>query len=85
MEGNAFAPGQQLRIINLVLNVRTAPNANEPNVVSVLNFGDFVRVIAGPYPDPSGRYEWWEVATAQGITGWIAAVIDGRFTVEVVE
>ncbi len=85
VEGNAFAPGQQLRIINLVLNVRTAPNANEPNVVSVLNFGDFVRVVAGPYPDPSGRYEWWEVATAQGITGWIAAVIDGRFTVEVVE
>lgn len=76
-----YQPGQQLQIYSTVINIRTFPSTDSGFAGNALSLGEYVRIVAGPYPDPNGRYIWWEVTTASGVTGWIAGSIDGRDTI----
>ena len=77
IQGSEFYPGQQLRMLQ-DLNIRQDPSTNSP-IVGGLEPGDYVAILAGPHRDV--RFEWWQVQTASGIVGWIAAKIDGYPTV----
>ena len=72
--GAQFSPGEQLRVISLSLNLRVEPSLNG-EIITTLNQGDFVRVLAGPYF--SGAETWWQVQDALGRIGWLASESDG--------
>ncbi len=74
--GSQYQPGQQLRIYRDALNLRSYPGTDS-GIVDALGYGEYIRIVAGPYPDPNGRYVWWEVMTADSVRGWLAAEIDG--------
>jgi hypothetical protein len=75
IEGSRFTPGQQLRVVTAVdLRVRTNPNV-EANQLGAAPIGSFVAILAGPVNN--GCCEWWQVKTAGGLIGWVAAIIDG--------
>lgn len=62
--------------------LRTAPTANAPLVVELLD-GIAFEVIGGPVCAES--YNWWQVRIlTTGITGWIAEGRPGRYFVEVI-
>lgn len=77
IEGAEYLPGEQLRLARN-MNIRQDPSTNSP-VISGLEAGDYVAVLAGPHRE--SRYEWWQVQTANFVVGWIAAKIDGNPTV----
>ena len=76
--GTEYYPGQQLRTIVPVLNVRQAPSTSS-RVLSQLVAGDHVAILAGPHQNEG--HHWWQVQTWNNIIGWIAGRISGNPTV----
>lgn len=77
IEDTRFQAGQQLRVNTDVgfLNLRAQPTVTD-NIISVLENGSYVAILAGPKFNEG--YEWWQVQTASGLNGWLAAVIDDQ-------
>lgn len=79
VEGSQYAAGQQLQVRNAFgLNMRVRPTT-DTDVVTTLDDGVFVVVVAGPVND--GTYTWWQVQSANGLRGWVAGTIEGRDTI----
>jgi hypothetical protein len=79
IEGSRFSAGQQVRVSNAAgLNMRVRP-ATVNSIVTTLDDGEFVVVLAGPFND--GQFTWWQVQSASGERGWVAGVIEGRDTI----
>ncbi|MEM6281343.1 MAG: SH3 domain-containing protein [Chloroflexota bacterium] len=79
VEGSQYAAGQQVRIRNGAgLNMRVRPSTGT-DVVTTLDNGVFVVVVAGPVND--GQFTWWQVQSANGLRGWVAGTIEGRDTI----
>ena len=76
--GTAYDAGQQLRVLNPLLNIRQQPDVNSP-LAGGLQRGDYVVVLAGPVEDDI--YTWWRVQAANGQQGWVAGIIDGTATI----
>ena len=68
--GAQFSPGEQLRVISVSLNLRVEPSLNG-EIITTLNQGEFVRVLAGPFI--SGSETWWQVQDTLGRIGWLAS------------
>lgn len=77
VEGSRYQAGQQLRVQYTVLNIRQTPSLNG-GIAGVLNFGDFVAIVAGPVM--AENIEWWQIKAANGVTGWIAGQIGDAST-----
>jgi hypothetical protein len=78
IEGSRFSPGQQLRVQSSTgqLNLREAPSMEAGAILPAgLPNGSFVAILAGPVITEG--VEWWQVQTAAGQIGWMAAAIDG--------
>jgi hypothetical protein len=78
IEGTRFSPGQQLRVQSSTgqLNLRVSPSMTaEALLPAGLPNGSFVAILAGPVTVDG--VEWWQVQTAAGEQGWMAASIDG--------
>jgi hypothetical protein len=78
IEGSRFTPGQQLRVQSSTgqLNLREAPSMEAGAILPAgLPNGSFVAILAGPVV--ADGVEWWQVQTAAGEIGWMAAAIDG--------
>ena len=76
--GSEFAPGEQLQVVNQVLNIREQPSTSS-RTLGQLRFGDYVAIFAGPHNNEG--YRWWRVQTANDIFGWIAGTINGAPTI----
>lgn len=76
--GNEYQPGQQLRVYSTELNIRTAPRLDSEYARNFLQTGEYVAILAGPV-DADG-IRWWQVQTADGVVGWVAATINGVST-----
>ncbi|MEZ4671753.1 MAG: SH3 domain-containing protein [Anaerolineae bacterium] len=79
IEGSLYPPGTQLRIYSTQLNIRSGPGTGYDFVRNFLELGEYVVILAGPVEADSAR--WWQVQTADGYIGWIAAEIGGVATV----
>jgi hypothetical protein len=78
IEGTRFTPGQQLRVQSSTgqLNLRVSPSMEAEAILpNGLPNGSFVAILAGPVTVDG--VEWWQVQTATGAQGWMAASIDG--------
>ncbi len=72
-------PGTPFRVLAPAgLNIRSQPTTTADIVASVVE-GDTVWLLTGP-PVYDGPIVWWEVRDPNGVTGWIAAQIDGEAT-----
>ncbi len=75
IEGSRYQPGQQLRVQSVELNIRPAPGTNN-TPIGFLRQGEYVAILAGPVTT-ADNIEWWQVQTANGTVGWVAAQISG--------
>ena len=78
VQGSQYQPGQQLRVVVPILNIRQNPTTASARLGQLVE-GDYVAILAGPHQ--SGGYPWWQVRTANGEDGWIAGAISGAPTV----
>ncbi|MFW5772309.1 MAG: SH3 domain-containing protein, partial [Phototrophicaceae bacterium] len=77
VEGSSYQPGQQIQILAATLNVRESPTI-ESTIFTTLVQREWVAILAGPVE--GGEFVWWRVRTAGGVTGWVAASINGAPT-----
>lgn len=66
--GAAFSSGEEV-VITEPVNLRPNPTT-EGEPIEVLDADSTLTIIGGP--EESESYIWWEVATADGTTGWVA-------------
>ena len=83
IEGSEYSPGQQLRTVIPVLNIRQSPSVSAAQIGQLLE-GDYVAIIAGPHLNDG--YPWWQVQVRDvqnslDIIGWIAVEIGGAPTI----
>jgi hypothetical protein len=63
-----------------VLRVRDAPSIVGNEITQLAN-GTQVTVVGGPVIEEAGAvFEWWQIQTNDGITGWMAAKVNDRQT-----
>jgi hypothetical protein len=76
-----YPPGTRLQVIAPAgLNIRVQPTTSAEIAGSVVQ-GDIVFMLTSP-PVVDGTLVWWEVRSEKdGVSGWIAAQIDGEVTV----
>lgn len=79
IEGGKFQIGQQLRVLDFQLNIRSGPGLQYDQIRSPLLPGDAVTILQGPVNAPDG-YTWWQVRADDGTVGWVADAIDGAPT-----
>ena len=75
--GTEYYPGQQLRIVVPVLNIRQEP-ITASGVLGQLVTGEYVAILAGPYQNEG--HHWWQVQTWNNLIGWITGKISGNPT-----
>ena len=75
--GTEYYPGQQLRTIVPVLNIRQEPTTSSGRLGQLVA-GDHVAILAGPHQNEG--HHWWQVQTWNNIIGWIAGRISGNPT-----
>ena len=73
IQGSEYLPGQQLRTVIPILNIRQRPSTSSERIGQLVE-GDYVAILAGPHQ--SGGYPWWKVQTVDVLEGWIAGVIN---------
>lgn len=73
--GSRFDAGQQLIVFSIELNMRTGPGLSYEFARRFLVQGETIAVLAGPYN--ADGFEWWQVQTWDGFTGWVAAEVGG--------
>lgn len=66
--------GSERQVATESLNLRSEPGTSS-DVISGLVQGDTVTIVSGP--EVSGELDWYEVQTAYGEDGWLAAVYLG--------
>jgi uncharacterized protein YgiM (DUF1202 family) len=72
--GPVLSPGTERQVITDSLNLRAAPGTGS-EVVSGLVAGDTVSIVSGP--QVVDDFDWYEVETAFGESGWLAGVYLG--------
>ncbi len=70
----ALPAGTERQVITESLNLRAEPGSSG-EIVSGLANGDSVTIVSGP--ETAGDLDWYEVQTAYGEDGWLAAVYLG--------
>lgn len=74
--GSRFEAGQQLIVLSAQLNMRVAPGINADFARRFLTPGETIAVLAGPYL--TDGFEWWQIQTWDGFTGWVVVEINGQ-------
>lgn len=70
----ALDAGTERQVITASLNLRAEPGSSD-DIISGLAQGDKVSIVSGP--QTAGDLDWYEVQTAFGEDGWLAAVYLG--------
>jgi WD40 repeat protein len=72
-DSSAFQLGESVQVRG-VLNLRAEPNTGA-NILLVFGGGEVLTVLDGPVEGET--FQWYQVQTADGTTGWVAGVIEG--------
>jgi hypothetical protein len=74
--GSRYVAGQQVQFIGTAnRNLRAMPSTGLGTIVDVVQPGEFVGIIAGPYQNQG--FEWWYISNARSVRGWMAASDNG--------